>query len=79
MKKKLLKLILKRLDEIEQRLGVFDAPKYDMPSMPSYLESKCSKCGILFEGVTSYYCSQPNCPKFVQPYCETIGDKLYED
>jgi len=34
----------------------------------STLEHKhtCSKCGLTFEGVTNYYCSDINCPTFTK-------------
>ena len=69
MKKKLLKKILKRLDEIEQRLVKFDYYPNTLPALPDYLggPNMCGKCGMTFDGVTSYYCSVQDCPTFFVP------------
>jgi hypothetical protein len=29
-------------------------------------KTKCSKCGMTFDGITSYYCSNNDCPIFLK-------------
>lgn len=30
------------------------------------LDYTCSKCGMVFKGITSYYCPQDKCPTFIK-------------
>lgn len=61
--------LFKRLDRIERNIiGLKEPHEYpgDNTPQPYAGETKCSKCGMVFAGATSYYCSQNDCPTFMK-------------
>jgi hypothetical protein len=56
--------ILKRLDNIEERLSFQENPHNNtLPYQPTYNQvSKCNVCGVEWKGVMSYYCANQKCP-----------------
>jgi hypothetical protein len=63
--KETIEKILKKLDDIEVKINRIPVVQ---PVYPTYLGSPntCSKCGMRWEGVMSYYCSNPGCPVQMQ-------------
>lgn len=73
-----LELILEKLDRIERLIGKQDEPfEYPKDSTPQpYYPTNpfphdvnstvCSKCGLEFKGVSSYYCLDSDCPTFIK-------------
>lgn len=67
---------IKRLDKIERDLSwiiQYLLKKEDphqippsWPTSPKIYKTHCTKCGMTFEGVTSYWCSEPTCPIFTK-------------
>lgn len=67
---------IRRLDKIERDLSwiIQYLLKKDEPSqIPPYLppdlntyKTHCAKCGMSFEGVTGYWCPEPDCPIFTK-------------
>lgn len=71
--KKDLEKILKKIENLEDIINrpyqTFEYPSevYPQPYIPDSLgKTKCVKCGIEFNGVTSYYCSRNDCPTFTK-------------
>ena len=68
-----LEKILKKLDKLEDIINrPYEPYEYNddytpQPRVPSFGGvTKCDKCGMVFDGVTSYYCSHNDCPTFVK-------------
>ena len=66
-----LEKILKKLDRLEDIINRPHEPyEYSVGNtLQPYYHSKtgtCSKCGMTFEGTTSYYCTQNDCPTFMK-------------
>lgn len=70
---------IKRLDKLQRditwimhHLLTKDQPIQSPPYVPSYPynnEIRCSKCGMVFSGITSYSCADSHCPTFAKTYC----------
>ena len=57
--------VMKRLDDIDMKINRITPvqPVYPTtPKAPSRMFSVCAKCGMRWEGVMGYVCSQSNCP-----------------
>lgn len=71
-----LEKILKNLDKIEDIINrpyePYEYPGDNTPQPgdgtpgPYDFSTTCSKCGMTFEGMTSYYCPQNDCPTFMK-------------
>jgi len=66
-----LEKILKKLDKIENIINrpyePYEYPGDDTPQPYYYSKmTTCSKCGMTFEGMTSYYCPQNDCSTFMK-------------
>lgn len=61
---------IKRLDKIERDLSwiIQYLLKKDQPFNPplEIYKTHCNKCGMTFEGATSYWCPEPMCPTFTK-------------
>lgn len=78
MKKKKLKKIIKRLDELldeiekitKENPTIPSDPLKDYPKPPQLGRiTKCSLCGLELAGIMGYVCTNIDCPTFVQPRC----------
>jgi len=62
----------KKLDRLERSVGtqtnpfVYPGDNTPQPDMDFHASTTCSKCGLVFEGTTSYYCPQNDCPTFMK-------------
>ena len=81
--------ILDRLDKIEEILNsrdeketfithdpwLYPSDSEPQPYIQDYLggSSTCGKCGMLFTGATSYYCSNNDCPVFFNSHCKVVN------
>jgi len=47
---------------------IYPGDNTTQPDIPNYLggPNTCGKCGMVFDGVTSYYCSHNDCPTFMK-------------
>lgn len=69
-----LEMIIEKLDRLERMIGKHNSPFEYMgdntpqPNYPGY-GTTCTKCRMVFTGVTSYYCPDNNCPSFIKPTC----------
>jgi hypothetical protein len=72
--KEKLEEILKKLDDIDMKINRIASVQ---PVYPTYLGSPntCSKCGMLWEGVMSYYCSNSGCPVQTQVTSDTYNTR----
>lgn len=62
-----LEKILKKLDKIEDIINrPYEYPSDNTPQPYVPETTTCTKCGMVFNSVTSYYCAQPNCPIFMK-------------
>lgn len=67
---------MKKLDDIQrdvnwiiQYLIKRDEPVQSPPYIPDNLkvyQTKCAKCGMTFEGMVGYHCSDSQCPTFTK-------------
>ena len=69
---------MKKLDDIQRDINWIiqylikrDEPIQPPPFMPlpdnlKIYQTNCAKCGMSFEGSTSYYCAKPDCPTFTK-------------
>ena len=67
---------LKRLDKLQrdvewitQYLLKRDMPIQPPPYNPNDYSTRCSKCGLVFSGITGYYCQDSQCPTFAKTSC----------
>jgi hypothetical protein len=51
--------VLRRLDTIERKLKEKDIPDLGNTKLGS---TRCLKCGMVWDGIMSYYCADMNCP-----------------
>lgn len=56
--------IQRDVDWIIQYLLKRDEPVQPPPYTAPTSTTRCAKCGMSFEGITGYYCSDPRCPTF---------------
>jgi len=59
-----------RLEKIEHRLTALELNDWPATRPPYPRDTNtCPKCGMLFDGVTNYYCSRSDCPMFAKATC----------
>ena len=67
-----LKKIERDVEWLIQYLLKKDEPTPVPPFIPDYpynRETRCSKCGMVFSGITGYSCPDAQCPTFAKTYC----------
>ena len=64
--------ILRKMDKIISLLEALVPQEHDatppvFPSFPTASQNKCVKCGMVFDGTTSYVCGFTDCPMGLGP------------
>jgi hypothetical protein len=74
--KELFDEVMKRLDDIDMKINRIASVQPVYPTTqfpPSLVPTLCSKCGMKWEGVMGYVCSQSDCPAQLKVTSQTYN------